>query len=102
MLVARLPHTLTRSDDSRVEGSRRIGLCSRCDREDPEAQGLLAFFAVHEAVTDATMPSVAELLAEWTDRVAARQTRSQLDTQRGDRGLLQRREPLSPSRYPLD
>jgi hypothetical protein len=43
-----------------------VGLCPVCDRDDPRAQGLLAFFAVHETVTDATVESVAALLEEWT------------------------------------
>jgi hypothetical protein len=49
-----------------------VGLCPVCDRDDPRAQGLLAFFAVHETVTDATVESVAALLEEWTRRTAAR------------------------------
>jgi Family of unknown function (DUF6300) len=70
MLVARTSHPLTLADGSRVEGTRSVGLCAGCDRDTPDAQGLLAFFAVHETVTDETVSSVAALLAEWVDRVA--------------------------------
>jgi Family of unknown function (DUF6300) len=70
MLVARMSHPLTLADGSQVEGTRSAGLCAACDRDVPDAQGLLAFFAVHETVTDETLTSVAALLSEWVDRVA--------------------------------
>ena len=47
-------------------------LCPSCDRDDPAAQGLLAFFAVHQAVADDELLSVAVLITEWIDRIAAR------------------------------
>jgi hypothetical protein len=70
MLVARMSHPLTLADGSEVGGTRGAGLCATCDRDAPDAQGLLAFFTVHETVTDETVTSVAALLAEWVDRVA--------------------------------
>jgi len=70
MLVARTSHPLTLADGFQVEGTRGVGLCAGCDRDAPDAQGLLAFFAVHETVSDETVTSVAVLLAEWVDRVA--------------------------------
>jgi len=72
MLLAQVPHILTGSDGSYVEGTRGVGLCVACDRHDPDAQGLLAFFAVHETVTDDTIHSIATLLQEWIGRVADR------------------------------
>jgi hypothetical protein len=73
VLLARIPHRLTSTDGSHVDGTRDVGLCAGCDRHDRDAQGLLAFFAVHETVTDATVHSVAALIDEWLGRVADRQ-----------------------------
>lgn len=55
-----------------MQGTRGIGLCARCDNDDPVAHGLLAFFAVHETITDTTVESAAALIDEWTRRVAVR------------------------------
>lgn len=79
MLVVRTSHPLTLADGSRVTGTRGVGLCAGCDRDVPDAQGLLAFFTVHENVTDATVTSVAALLAEWVDRVTHHPTRCEVD-----------------------
>ena len=79
MLVARTSHPLTLADGSQVDGTRSVGLCAGCDRDAPDAQGLLAFFTVHETVTDETMTSVAALLAEWIDRVTHHPTLGEPD-----------------------
>lgn len=76
-----MPYQFTRADGSVVHGTRGVGLCPVCDRDDPDTQGVLAFFAVHESVTDETVASAAELLAEWAERVA-RRTREAGDLQR--------------------
>jgi hypothetical protein len=70
MLVARTSHPLTLADGFQVEGTRGVGLCAGGDHDAPDAQGPLAFFAVHETVTDETVTSVTALLTEWVDRVA--------------------------------
>jgi uncharacterized protein DUF6300 len=72
VLLAQVPHSLTSSDGSHVEGTRGVGLCAACDRHDPDAQGLLAFLAVHETVTDETVHSIASLIDELVDRVVNR------------------------------
>lgn len=52
-----------------VEGDpptvRIVPLCPRCDVNAPEAQGLLAFFALHPAVEGGTVDEFAALVAEW-------------------------------------
>lgn len=77
MLHARVPHILSRADGSGVGGTRGAVLCGGCDRDDPDAQGLLAFFALHETVTDETLSSVTALIRDWAERVIQR-----LDIQR--------------------
>jgi hypothetical protein len=77
ILLAQVPHVLIGSDGSHVAGTRGVGLCAACDRHDPDAQGLLAFFAVHETVTDETVHSIASLLNEWIGRVADRRASSE-------------------------
>lgn len=44
-------------------------MCAACDRDDPDSQGVLAFFALHETVTDDTVASAAALIDEWAHRV---------------------------------
>lgn len=72
LLVTRVPHTITGVEGVPVAGTRGVGLCATCDRDDPDAQGVLAFFAVHEAVADDSVDTVAQLLDEWARCVAAR------------------------------
>ena len=72
LLVARVPYALVGTDGLLLEGTRGIGLCPRCDSADRDAQGLLAFFAVHQRVTDATVGSAAALIDEWARRVQQR------------------------------
>ena len=72
-LLAQVSHHLTASGGASV-GHRTIGLCPTCDHDDPDAQGILAFFAVHETVTDDNLPTVAQLIEEWTTRAASRTT----------------------------
>lgn len=71
-LLAQIPHSFIRSDGQTVEGRRGIGLCASCDRTDPAAQGLLAYFAVHDNVTEDTVSDVAALIIEWADRIGHR------------------------------
>lgn len=72
ILLAQVPHGLTSSDGSRIEGTRSVGICAVCDRHDRDAQGILAFFAVHETVTGDTLDSLVSLIDELVGRVARR------------------------------
>lgn len=70
LLVVRVPHSFVPTHDERVDGTRGVGLCPACDRDDPSAQGPLAYFALHETIEDET--EVVSLIEEWAVRVAAR------------------------------
>lgn len=72
LLAARVPHTLTRVDGAHLEGTRGIGLCPNCDSDDPDAQGVLAFFVLHRKVSDDTVTSAAVLIDEWAQRIQDR------------------------------
>ena len=54
-----------------VRGCRTATLCPHCHKDAPEAQGLLAFFAVHERITEHTLRDVTGVLQEWLDYVTA-------------------------------
>lgn len=61
-----------------LPGRRVLPLCPRCDANDPAAQGILAFFAVHSVVDSDMFAQMRELVAGW---VAARRARpSGVDT----------------------
>jgi hypothetical protein len=51
---------------------RPLALCSRCHAHDPAAQGLLAWFAIHDTITAEALPQVQALAAEWVAAAAAR------------------------------
>jgi hypothetical protein len=63
---------ITRDNSTTADGTRGVGLCASCDRDDSDAQGVLAFFVLHETVTDETVSSAAVLIDEWAQRVARR------------------------------
>lgn len=72
LISAQVPHSWTRTEGTTVEGLRTVGLCPSCDRGDPDAQGVLAFFALNPTITDDTVSSAAALIEEWAHRVAQR------------------------------
>ncbi|MGV9679174.1 DUF6300 family protein [Nocardia sp. NPDC003482] len=74
LLTARVPHRFQRDDGTVVEGARTVVLCSVCDGGDPDAQGVLAFFALHESVDSDNVESAGSLIGEWIDAMAARPT----------------------------
>ncbi|MFD6563062.1 DUF6300 family protein [Micromonospora profundi] len=47
----------------------RSYLCPICDRDDPAASGLLAFFAVHPVIDSTTFDTFRVLAQEWLDRL---------------------------------
>src|SRR2546430_17061593 len=66
-MLLRVPPDLARwQAGSLGEGTTRlVSLCPRCDSNEPSAQGLLAFFAVHPAVDDSNVAAFASLVNEW-------------------------------------
>ncbi|MGH3584968.1 MAG: DUF6300 family protein [Pseudonocardia sp.] len=65
LLVARVPHALTLPDGSPIAGTRSVGVCQVCDRDDPARQGVLAFFAFHGRITRPTVREAGALISEW-------------------------------------
>ena len=64
LLAARMPHP-------RLANCVYIQpLCPRCHIDDPGAQGLLAFFAVHSAVDEKNARTFNELVRQWLDGVS--------------------------------
>lgn len=64
LLTAKVPHTI-----GQAAGTRTIGVCPVCDRDNTELQGVLAFYAFHAHVTDDNSWEAAELIYEWIDHV---------------------------------
>lgn len=67
-LSARIPHHMPLSNGGVARGYRTIVLCPDCDRGNPAAFGLLAFFAVHERIAPDTVQEAAPLIDEWVCR----------------------------------
>ncbi len=80
VLTVRIPHSFTRADGHVVSGQRAVGLCLRCDRDDLAAQGVLAFFTVHEAITEDTVRQVGPVLMEWITHLTAHPPTACTDT----------------------
>ena len=66
-VLLRVPPDLARwPAGSLSEGTMRlVPLCPHCDKEEPSAQGLLAFFVVHTAIDDENVADFAALVSEW-------------------------------------
>jgi hypothetical protein len=69
-LSARVPHRMELSDGGTVRGYRTVVLCPDCDRDNPNAGGVLAFFAMHERIDPGTVQEAAPLIEEWVQRSA--------------------------------
>lgn len=79
-LSARVPHRMALSDGGTVRGYRTVVLCPDCDRDNPNAGGVLAFFAMHERIDPGTVQEAAPLIDEWVRRSSAEvYTSSDLD-----------------------
>jgi len=68
VLTARVPYSFSRTDGQVVSGLRGISLCASCDRNDPPAQGVLAYLVLNPTVADDD--AFAALVAEWACRKA--------------------------------
>lgn len=69
LFSVRVPTQLEWAGGQSVAGSRTATLCPRCHRDDPTAQGVLAFFAVHERITHETVHEAGAVIREWIERV---------------------------------
>ena len=65
LCVARVPHSFLRSDGYQVCGGRLVGLCPACDRGEPAALGLIAFFTLHSGINDYALGEAGHLIFEW-------------------------------------
>lgn len=50
-------------------GYRTATLCPTCHRDTPAAQGVLAFFAVHERITTDTLRDATGVIQQWIDHI---------------------------------
>jgi len=71
LLAARVPVLVGWMDGQSVPSYRTVTLCPHCHRDTPAAQGLLAFFAVHERITHDTVPTAAALIRQWMTAAVA-------------------------------
>lgn len=69
LLSVLVPHRMQLPSGGEATGRRTVVLCPRCDRDDPAAQGVLAFFTVHERITHETVESAGAVLREWITHV---------------------------------
>lgn len=70
MLLFELRHPVTETwNGQSITGTRTVTLCPSCHRDDPAAQGVLAFFALHERITADSLDDAAPLIDEWIHHV---------------------------------
>ncbi|MGH3567180.1 MAG: DUF6300 family protein [Pseudonocardia sp.] len=68
LFAARVPMQVEWIHGQSVAGARTVTLCPRCHRDDPAAQGVLAFFTVHECITQETVSEAGAVIREWIER----------------------------------
>ncbi|MFF3228269.1 DUF6300 family protein [Nocardia suismassiliense] len=67
LCAVRAPHSFLRTDGTEVSGTRTVGLCAGCDKENPAARALIDYFAgCGEVVSE---PEAATLLGDWLREV---------------------------------
>jgi hypothetical protein len=69
-LSVQIPATMS-TPEGDATGRRTVELCHRCDRDDPAAQGVLAYFTVHERIEKGTVGTGGLLVREWIDYITA-------------------------------
>ena len=69
LLAVRVPHTIENAAGTTVRGTRTVGLCPQCDRDNPAAQGVLAFFTVNDVIDDENIASAGAVVRQWIDDV---------------------------------
>lgn len=72
--------TNARGED--VQGLSEVALCRACDYGEPAADGLLAFFTVHERLDEVDLSTFNELVVAWVDVARHRRVdQAQLDAE---------------------
>ncbi|MEV0776333.1 DUF6300 family protein [Streptomyces sp. NPDC050428] len=67
LLTATFTSTMSNARGEDVAGLREVTLCRACDYGEPTADGLLAFFTVHEMLDEADLGTFNELVVAWVD-----------------------------------
>ncbi|MFE7790393.1 DUF6300 family protein [Streptomyces sp. NPDC057460] len=74
---ARFSHSWKNASGEEVPGIREAILCPVCDRDEPAADGLLAFFTVHETLEASQLETFHSLAAAWVAVARARHVNQQ-------------------------
>ncbi|MFF3359294.1 DUF6300 family protein [Streptomyces sp. NPDC002917] len=69
---ARFPHSWKNASCEEVPGMREATLCPVCDRDEPAADKLLAFFAVHKTLEPSELETFHNLSSAWVAVARAR------------------------------
>ncbi|MFB7312536.1 DUF6300 family protein [Streptomyces sp. NPDC056192] len=69
---AQFPHSWTNASGEQVPGIREATLYRVCDRDEPAAEGLLAFFALHKTLKPSELETFHDLSAAWVAVARAR------------------------------
>lgn len=69
LLAVQVPVPVENARGQSVTSYRTATLCPRCDRDNRAAQGVLAFFTVHETITPETVEQAIPLLQEWVENL---------------------------------
>lgn len=67
LLTATFASTMTNARGEEVPGLREVALCRPCDYGEATADGLLAFFTVHERLDEADLWTFNELVVAWVE-----------------------------------
>ncbi|QHY95702.1 hypothetical protein SSPS47_11290 [Streptomyces sp. S4.7] len=82
LLTAAFPSPMTNARGDGVKGLCEVALCRTCDYGEPAANGLLAFFTVHERLDEVDLWTFNELVVAWVDVARRRQVdQVQLDAE---------------------
>ncbi|MFE9868331.1 DUF6300 family protein [Streptomyces sp. NPDC005506] len=77
---AQFSHSWKNASGEKVPGIREVMLCPVCNRDEPAADGLLAFLAAHETLEPSELETFHNLSAAWVAVARARQVdQQQLD-----------------------
>ncbi|WP_406433624.1 DUF6300 family protein [Streptomyces sp. NBC_01589] len=72
LFSARFSHSWKNASCEEVPGMREATLCPVCDRDEPAADKLLAFFAVHKTLEPSELETFHNLSAAWVAVARAR------------------------------
>ncbi|MGY4920292.1 DUF6300 family protein [Streptomyces sp. 900116325] len=74
---AQFPYSWTNASGEAVPGIREATLCPVCDRDEPAADRLLAFFAVHKTLEPSELGTFHNLSTAWVAIARARKVNQQ-------------------------